>query len=120
MAIRSRLDGHEAAARRDRQPAIRGADDISDMTCAIGMEVAQTASRAAEHAVVLASIGAQAFEAAGVLNRDASSHELLRKAHEVRGLVAHALGVLADLQFQAGRMQALAAIRQSTGESADD
>jgi hypothetical protein len=45
---------------------------------------------------------------------------LLRKAHEVRGLVAHALGVLADLQFQAGRMQALAAIRQAVGQGEDD
>ena len=46
-----------------------------------------------------------------MLRRDASSHELLRKAHEVKGLVAHARSVLADLQFQAGRMQTLAAIR---------
>ena len=92
----------------------------SDMQCAVEMEVAQTASRAAEHAAILESIGSRAFEAAGVLHRDASGTELLRKAHEVRGLVAHALGLLADLQFQAGRMQALAAIRDAASSGGED
>ncbi len=120
MATRSKSGRYAAAAQSQPRLGSGDVEDLLDMTCAVAMEVAQTASRTAEHAGVLESIGARAFEAAGVLRRDASSHELLRKAHEVRGLVAHALGVLADLQFQAGRMQALAAIRQAVGQGEDD
>jgi hypothetical protein len=119
MSIHAKPGHRGVPGKRRSDAAGADMDGLLDMQCAVEMEVAQTASRAAEHAAVLESIGSRAFEAAGVLRRDASGHELLRKAHEVRGLVAHALGVLADLQFQAGRMQALAAIREA-GSSADE
>jgi hypothetical protein len=120
MAVHSKARQRAVAAQPNRDPPLGSSAVLVDMQCAMEIEVAQTASRAGEHAAILESIGLRAFEAAGVLRRDASSHELLRKAHEVRGLVAHALGVLADLQFQAGRMQALAAIREAAGSCDDE
>lgn len=93
MAIRSKSGPSPAAAPRNDQQ--KAGEELLDLTCAVTMEVAHTASRAAEHATTLESIGARAFEAAGVLSRDASDHQLLRKSHEVRALVAHALNVLA-------------------------
>jgi hypothetical protein len=115
MSVHSKARHRAVARKPNGDPTVTGTAVLVDIQCAVAMEVAHTASRAGEHASILESIGSRAFEAAGVLRRDASSHELLRKAHEVRGLVAHALGVLADLQFQAGRMQALAAIREAEG-----
>lgn len=115
MVMRSKSGPSIATAPSKHQRHAQAAKELVDLKCAVTMEVAQTASRAAEHATILESIGARAFEAAGVLSRDASDNQLLRKSHEVRGLVAQALGVLADLQFQAGRMHALAAIRQAAG-----
>jgi hypothetical protein len=120
MTVQSKAGRRVVTLKPNRDQAVAGAAVLADVQCAVEMEVAQTASRAGEHAAILESIGSRAFEAAGVLRRDASSHELLRKAHEVRGLVAHALGVLADLQFQAGRMQALAAIREADGSGDDE
>jgi hypothetical protein len=120
MPVHAKPGHRSAPGRTRRDTAVAGIEDLLDMQCAVEMEVAQTASRAAEHAAILESIGLRAFEAAGVLRRDASGHELLRKAHEVRGLVAHALGVLADLQFQAGRMQALAAIREAASRADEE
>lgn len=106
------MRGSPTAPAREVRPGT--AEGSSDVACAIQAEVARCAARAAEHAAVLESIGAQAFDAAGILFSDAPATELLRRAHEVRGLVLHALGVLADLQSEAGRLQALAAIREAT------
>src|SRR5688572_33452077 len=100
MALRSKSIRHTAASGAHRITASSKNEELSDVKCALATEVAQTTSRAAEHATALESIGTRAFEAAGVLSRDPSRVELLRKSHEVRGLVAHALAVLVDLQFQ--------------------
>jgi hypothetical protein len=51
------------------------------------------------------------FETVGLLDEDCAARDLLRAAHEVQGLVTHALAVLAGLQFCAGRMHALSALR---------
>lgn len=93
-------------------PAITAAE-FADLVCSLDAEVGRVAERAGEQAEILASISAQAHEVAGVLHRDSAGRELLRRSHELRGLVLHALGVLAELQFDAGRMQALAAVRQA-------
>ena len=60
---------------------------------------------------VLESIGAQSFNVTSEIFRDARPAELLRLSHRMRGVVVHALGVLAELQCVAGRLDALAALR---------
>jgi hypothetical protein len=61
--------------------------------------------------MVLESIGVQSFDITRDIFRNARSPELLLLSHRIRGLVAHALGVLAELQCIAGRLDALAALR---------
>jgi hypothetical protein len=91
--------------------------ELSDIRCAVRIELARVAAGAAEHADLLQNIGARAFEAAGLLHEQSSAEELIRAAHDVRGLALHAFAVLAELQFYAGRMQALSALRQATESS---
>jgi hypothetical protein len=91
--------------------------DIADLDCCIQAEVARVAAGSAEQAEVLQSIGARAFEAAGLLHEHCAARELLRAAHDVQGLVTHALAVLAGLQFHAGRMHGLSAIQQAREEA---
>jgi hypothetical protein len=91
--------------------------DIADLDCCVQGEVGRVAMAAAEYAETLQSIGGRAFETAGVLHEHCPARELLRTAHEVQGLVAHGLAVLAGLQLCAGRMQALSAVRQAREEA---
>ena len=42
------------------------------------------------------------------------SHDLERRAHRVRGIVMHGLSVLCELQCEAGRLHALAALKALT------
>jgi hypothetical protein len=87
--------------------------DIADLDCCVRAEVVRVAVGSAEHAEILQSIGARAFETVGLLDENCAASELLRAAHEMQGLVTHALTVLAGLQFCAGRMHALSALRQA-------
>jgi hypothetical protein len=61
--------------------------------------------------MLLESIATQSFALTGEIFRGARSAELLHLSHRMRGLVVHALGVLAELQCVAGRLDALAALR---------
>ena len=106
-----------AAPRRERQQSPMSVADSQDLLCAVQVEVARVSARAGEHAAILESIGIQAFEAAGTLAADASASDLVRRAHETRGIVLHALAVLADLQAEVGRMQTLAAMRQALDDA---
>ena len=88
------------------------------MTDALGGEVSRCAGRAAEQAILLESIGAQAFAVTGELFRGCDAAVLLRRSHAIRGLVAHAFAVLTELQCVAGRLDALATI-QGVAPNAD-
>jgi hypothetical protein len=67
----------------------------------------------AEHAVVLEGLGARALSQTTGLHRDARPEEIKDSASRIRSLVLHALSVLADLQLQAGRLDALSALRKT-------
>jgi hypothetical protein len=61
--------------------------------------------------MLLEGVGVQSLEATAEISRGASSAELRQLSYKFRGLVMQALGVLADLQCIAGRLDALAALR---------
>jgi hypothetical protein len=96
-----------------------GPTPFDEVTDAVGGEIARCAARAAEQAMLLESIGAQTFAVTDEIVRDAGATRLLQRSHAIRGLVAHALAVLTDLQCVAGRLDALATIRRvaSHGEA---
>jgi hypothetical protein len=98
-----------------RSKALRGSpvapSAIDEVADTLGGEVARCAARATEHAMVLESIGVQSFDITRDIFRNARSPELLLLSHRIRGLVVHALSVLAELQCIAGRLDALAALR---------
>jgi hypothetical protein len=84
-------------------------DEVTDV---LGGEVSRCAARAAEQALLLESIGAQTFAVTDEIFRAAAAGALLQRSHAIRGLVAHALAVLTELQCVAGRLDALATIRR--------
>ncbi len=90
----------------------------SEVAAAISGEIARCSLRALEQAELLESVGVQSFEIGGEIFRDATAQELNRRSHALRGLVLHALGVLAELQHVSGRLDALAALRAA--EEAED
>jgi hypothetical protein len=87
-----------------------------DLLVAFDAEIAAAATRAGDHAEVLGAIGAQAFEVAGLLGHHSSASELLRNAHQLRGLMIHALAVLAELQCDAE----LAVLRRAADDANQD
>jgi hydrophobic/amphiphilic exporter-1 (mainly G- bacteria), HAE1 family len=91
---------------------------VVDLVNVLEAEIADVSARAAQRAEALEAVGAEAFEAAGVLPQDASASDLVRRAHQVRSLVPYASGVLAELQSDAGRMLVLAKLRRTLEESA--
>jgi hypothetical protein len=93
---------------RKRRSAPQPIDEV--MASSSG-EITRCARRAADHACLLESIGSLVVEMTCEVHKDSSSPELLRRARGIRGLVVHALGVLADLQCEAGRLDALAMIK---------
>jgi hypothetical protein len=84
-------------------------DEVTD---ALGGEISRCAARAAEQAILLESIGSQTFAVTDEIFRAAGAGTLLQRSHAIRGLVAHALAVLTELQCVAGRLDALATIRR--------
>jgi hypothetical protein len=108
--------GKDKARHRTVQGAPRkkesgGASAFDEVADTLSGEIARCAARATEYAILLESVGVQTFDATGEIFRDARSAELLQVSHRIRGLVGQALGVLAELQCIAGRLDALAALR---------
>ena len=89
---------------------------FDEVTDALGGEIARCAARAAEQAMLLESIGSQTFAVTNEIFRAAGAGTLLQRSHAIRGLVAHALAVLTELQCVAGRLDALATIRRVTSD----
>ena len=85
---------------------------IDEVTDTVGGEIARCAVRAGEQAMLLESIGSQTFAVTGEIFRAEGASALLQRSHAIRGLVAHALAVLTELQCVAGRLDALATIRR--------
>jgi len=69
--------------------------------------------------MLLESIGSQTFAVTDEIFRASGAGSLLQRSHAIRGLVAHALAVLTELQCVAGRLDALAAIRRVASISDD-
>src|SRR5690349_15463501 len=71
---------------------------FDEVTDALGGEIARCATRAAEQAMLLESIGAQTFAVTDEIFRASGAGTLLQRSHAIRGLVGHALAVLTELQ----------------------
>src|SRR5688572_17303728 len=84
---------------------------VDERADAVSHEIGRCAARGTEQSVLLESISAQSFTLTGEIFRDADADELTYRSHSIRGLVVNALGVLAELQYVAGRLAALAALR---------
>jgi hypothetical protein len=69
-------------------------------------------ARTTDLAARLRDVGDVAFATAGEIFGDASADELARCANGVWALVTHGLGALMELQAEAGRWEALAALRR--------
>jgi hypothetical protein len=95
------------------------ATPFDELTDAVSGEIARCAARAAEQAQLLESIGSQTFAVTDEIFRTAHPSTLLQRSHAIRGLVAHALAVLTELQCVAGRLDALATIRRVANEPND-
>lgn len=91
-----------------------------ELTASLGGEIRRCAMRAAEQAEVLESIGAHSFDLTCDIFPDCTAMDLSRRAHAIRGLVAHALGVIADLRGVAGALEALAALRLAESAAAPE
>ena len=87
----------------------------------VNSEVARCVAHVAEQASQLEGIGLRAIEQTAELNTRADYRRLLDGAHRIRSLVLHGFSVLVDLQYEAGRLDALSAVRRSTeGGRVDD
>jgi hypothetical protein len=93
-------------------PPHRAPTPFDEVTSALGGEIARCAARAAEQAMLLESIGTQAFSMTSDIFHAGGAGTLLQRSHAIRGLVAHALAVLTELQCVAGRLDALATIHR--------
>jgi hypothetical protein len=95
--------------RRPSSPAVR----VNDVAAAMSFEIGRCAARANEQAAQLQSIGDQALDLVGEIARDDGPRELLQRSSGIRGLVTHALAVLASLQCEAGRLDVIASLRDA-------
>lgn len=86
---------------------------LVEVRAGLDLEIGRSLARATDQACILESIGAQAFEAIGDVQRRAPARELFHRSHRLRGVIHHALSILSELQFEAGRLDALAAIRET-------
>ncbi len=91
--------------------------ELDEVGARLSGEVARSIIRIGDQALLLESIAGRSFSLSCDLFRDAKSEELSARAHEVRGVVLHALAVLAELQYLAGRLDALAALRAVSGDA---
>jgi|GEM_PF-5261438 len=93
---------------------------VNEVAAAVSAEISRCAMRAGDQAILLQSIGELACEATGEIFRDASPKDLGKHSTTIRGIVTHALAVLAALQCEGGRLDALAALRQAGSLDEDD
>lgn len=94
-----------------RQPPPRAGKN--ELAAALAAEIGRCVARANDHATRLQNIGDQALDVTGEIFRDASAKDLMQSSSQIRGIVNHALGVLAELQCEGGRLGALAALREA-------
>ncbi len=85
---------------------------LKEVRSGVDQEVARCLARVTDQASALERIGLQLFEAAGDVQILASPSELTQRSHRLRALVHYSLGVLLDLQCEAGRLDSLATMRE--------
>jgi hypothetical protein len=107
-----------AASKLARTRRLSASTRESEVSAALQSQIGRCAARANDQAERLQCIGDQAFAEVGEIFRDADPKQLLQRSNAIRGLVGHALSVLAELLCEAGRLDAFAALREaeSVGE----
>ena len=98
-------------ALRGREGSIGGRASSDEVAATLHSEITRCATRATEHAMLLESIAAHSFTLTGEIFPDSRAPDLLQLSHRIRGIVLQGLGVLAELQCVAGRLDALASLR---------
>jgi hypothetical protein len=85
---------------------------VQAVESALRSQVGLSVTRLSEQAFGLTHVGTNMLEALGDTPRHATANELLKRAHQLRGLVLHGVSALVQLQAEAGRLEALAAIAE--------
>ena len=85
----------------------------SEVSATLSGEIRRCVSRATYHAELLESIAAEASEVTCDIFREDDSEKLLQRSRRLRGVVGHALAVLAELQCVAGELGALGTLRSA-------
>lgn len=104
---------------RKPKPAVRasaageGVSVADEVAAAVRAEVRRTIGAATQRATLLRSIAAQVSALTTELLVDSAPEEHRQRAHELRGVVLHGLTVIAELQHINGRLETLAAIRET-------
>lgn len=83
----------------------------NEVSATLSGEIRRCVERAKYHAEFFESIAAESSELTCDIFRDDDAGKLLQRSHRLRGVVAHALTVLAELQCVAGELGAFAALR---------
>lgn len=77
-------------------------------------EIKRATERVLDLLTAAESVAATAGDVVGNIHGELEPKELLRCVHALRGLVHHGLLALVDVQREAGRLEALATVRQAT------
>jgi hypothetical protein len=115
QSIRREAHNDKVAGEREQSAAF-----ARDVPATLIAEVSRCAARVGNLGAVLENIGGGAVEATCDIGRRFQSQDLERRAHRVRGVVMHGLSVLCELQCEAGRLHALAALQALMDEQSVD
>jgi|SRR6478752_7575454 len=91
--------------------------DLDESAHMVRAEVSRCAVRINEHVGRLSAVGSQAYYSTGGLSREATADELRRFSADLRGVVCHAQALLAEIQSEVGRLDALAVFRELEPQS---
>jgi hypothetical protein len=100
-------------ARRRKEEAALAEPAFDDLSAMLAADIGRTAARLTERARALKAAGSDAYDAAGEVSRYEVPGELLRRSYRLQGVVLQAVSALLEVQFQAGRLSALATVRDS-------
>lgn len=86
---------------------------LRELLAALSAELGRAVARGNELSVRLENIAEDAVDSIADVQLDDAPAELAYRAHRLRGVVLNALLVLADFQLVAGKLEAIAALRQA-------
>ncbi|MDX2054010.1 MAG: hypothetical protein SFV15_16535 [Polyangiaceae bacterium] len=91
--------------------------NVAEFAARLASDIQQAAQRVDEQASRLQIIGEQAVVMTCTIFRDSGPRDLRQHSNAIRGIVGHALAILADLQCEAGRLEALADLKDVVSDA---